>query len=114
MAEQSKVELQQHSQEEKQQGMTQQLSKERAELEREKVRWGRHLQVLSTCAMSLTGAALRCVVEERAGCWAVASFLCPLLPQSHTWSHTALQSEQPSGTQMQEASPRGTGSVHDA
>lgn len=60
--------------------MTQQLSMERAELERAKVRWGRHLQVLFTCPMSLTGAALRCVAEERTECWAAASFLCLLNP----------------------------------
>lgn len=92
--------------------MTQQLSMERAELERAKVRWGRHrhVQVLFTCLVSLTGAALQCVVEEGARCWAAASFLCPLSPQSHTQSHGESQSDQPSGTWMQEAAVR----VHDA
>ncbi|NXD69774.1 FBF1 factor, partial [Eolophus roseicapillus] len=70
VAEQSKVELLQHSLEEQWRGKTQKLSMERAEVEREKVRWGRHLQVLSTCPMSLTRAALWCVVEETFGYWA--------------------------------------------
>lgn len=51
MAEQSKVELLQHSLEEQRRGMTQQLSMERAELEREKVRWGRHLHILSALSL---------------------------------------------------------------
>lgn len=79
-AEQSKVESLQHSLEEQRRIMTQQLSMERAELERAKVRWGRHLQVPVICPVSLTGAALRCVEKERAGCWAAASFLCLLNP----------------------------------
>ena len=100
----------QHSLEEQQRVMTQQLSMERAELERAKVRWGGHLQALFICPVSLTRAALQCVVEETAGCWAAASFLCPLPPQSHTRSHGESQSDQPSGTQMQEAAV----CVHDA
>lgn len=44
-AEQSKVESLQRSLEEQRRLMTQRLSMERAELERAKVRWDRHLQV---------------------------------------------------------------------
>lgn len=70
----------QRSLEEQRRVTTQQLSMERAELERAKVRWGRYLQLLFRGPVSLNGAALRCVVEERAGCWAAASFLCLLNP----------------------------------
>ncbi|NXS57980.1 FBF1 factor, partial [Brachypteracias leptosomus] len=58
--EQSKVESMHHSLEEQRRVMTHQLSMERAELEREKVSWGGHLQVLFTCPVSLTKAALWC------------------------------------------------------
>ncbi|XP_026717078.1 fas-binding factor 1 [Athene cunicularia] len=75
-AERSRAELL----EEEQQVLNQQLSAEQAELERMKVRWGGDLQVLFTGPVSLSGAALQCVVEEGAGCWAAASFLCLLNP----------------------------------
>ena len=78
LAERSRAKSLQHSLEEEQRAVTQQLSVERVELERAKVRWGGDLQVLFTCPVSVSGAALRCVVEERAGCWAAASFLCLL------------------------------------
>jgi len=90
--------------------MTQQLSMERAELERAKVRWGRHLQVLFACPVSLTGVALRCVVEEGAGCWVLGCSILPLPPQSPARLHGESQSDQPSGTWMREAAV----CVHDA
>ena len=97
--------------------MTQQLSMERAELERAKVRWGRHLQVLFACPVSLTGVALRCVVEEGAGCWAAASFLCHLNPlhacmvnrsQTSPLAHGC--EKLPCACMMHAGSPRSVGS----
>lgn len=67
-AEQSKVESLQHSLEEQRRVMTQQLSMERAELERAKVRWGRHLWVFFTSHESAWGCTVVWWMKET-GAW---------------------------------------------
>lgn len=97
-AEQSKVESLQHSLEEQRRIMTQQLSMERAELERAKVR----LADISRCFSHESDQG--CTVVCGGGkSWVLGCSILPLPPQSHTRSHVESQSDQPSGTWMQEA-----------
>uniref|UniRef100_A0A8D0F029 Fas-binding factor 1 C-terminal domain-containing protein n=1 Tax=Strix occidentalis caurina TaxID=311401 RepID=A0A8D0F029_STROC len=89
LAERSRVESLQHSLEEEQRAVTQQLSVERAEMERAKVRWGGDLQVLFTCPVSLSGAALR----SSRGAWG-QSFPCRERAEMKMQLHTLRAREE--------------------